>query len=319
MKDDAPRDEMSLVETLAAGSPTRFAIRSTRSRSTSASSSRSFRARCPTASTTCSSCSRRSPPRSSLDDFVSEFLRFARPEVEGRMPVGGASPVRDLAAFSPPSARRRGWRFRWPWGGAGDRPGRRLPAQAGGAEPRAERSPGDAAGGHGVTGRGERGRGRGGRRRRGHARPRGTRRSRRSSRPVRKARAWSCPWCCASSSSTGVGGMSSRPGEGTAIPVFPRTVRGRGRRSILLVEDHAESRASLAYVLEKRGEAVHQAANGRAASRSPAARRLHAMILDLKLPDMEGLSVLRRCAWESPGFPRSSSPASEPSTPRWRR
>jgi CheY-like chemotaxis protein len=38
-----------------------------------------------------------------------------------------------------------------------------------------------------------------------------------------------------------------------------------GGRSILLVEDHAESRASLAYVLEKRGETVHQAANGRAA------------------------------------------------------
>ena len=32
-----------------------------------------------------------------------------------------------------------------------------------------------------------------------------------------------------------------------------------GGRSILLVEDHAESRAGLAYLLEKRGEVVHQA------------------------------------------------------------
>ena len=37
-----------------------------------------------------------------------------------------------------------------------------------------------------------------------------------------------------------------------------------GGRSILLTEDHAESRTSLAYVLERRGDTVHQAANGRA-------------------------------------------------------
>ena len=73
--------------------------------------------------------------------------------------------------------------------------------------------------------------------------------------------------------------------------------------SILLVEDHAESRASLAYVLEKRGETVHQAANGRAALAAARHETLHALILDLKLPDMDGLSVLDAVLGEPPGLP----------------
>ena len=76
-----------------------------------------------------------------------------------------------------------------------------------------------------------------------------------------------------------------------------------GGRSILLVEDHAESRASLAYVLERRGELVHQAANGRAALAVARRERLHALILDLKLPDMDGLSVLDAVLAEAPGLP----------------
>jgi two-component system response regulator HydG len=76
-----------------------------------------------------------------------------------------------------------------------------------------------------------------------------------------------------------------------------------GGRSVLLVEDHAESRASLAYVLEKRGEVVHQAANGRAALAVARREPLHAVILDLKLPDMDGLSVLDAILAEAPGLP----------------
>ena len=76
-----------------------------------------------------------------------------------------------------------------------------------------------------------------------------------------------------------------------------------GGRSILVVEDHAESRASLAYVLEKRGETVHQAANGRAALAAARHETLHAVILDLKLPDMDGLSVLDAVLQEVPGLP----------------
>ncbi len=76
-----------------------------------------------------------------------------------------------------------------------------------------------------------------------------------------------------------------------------------GGRSILLVEDHAESRASLAYVLEKRGEVVHQASNGRSALTVARRERLQALILDLKLPDMDGLSVLEAVLAEAPGLP----------------
>jgi two-component system response regulator HydG len=76
-----------------------------------------------------------------------------------------------------------------------------------------------------------------------------------------------------------------------------------GGQSILLVEDHAESRASLAYVLEKRGDVVHQATNGRAALAIARRESLHALILDLKLPDMDGLSVLEAVLREAPGLP----------------
>jgi two-component system response regulator HydG len=77
----------------------------------------------------------------------------------------------------------------------------------------------------------------------------------------------------------------------------------RGGRSILVVEDHAESRASLGYVLEKRGEVVHEAASGRAAVAVARREQLHALILDLKLPDMDGLTVLEAVLAEAPGLP----------------
>jgi two-component system response regulator HydG len=76
-----------------------------------------------------------------------------------------------------------------------------------------------------------------------------------------------------------------------------------GGRSILLVEDHAESRAGLAHVLEKRGDCVHQAPNGRAALAIARRERLHALILDLRLPDMDGLAVLEGVLATSPGLP----------------
>jgi len=74
-------------------------------------------------------------------------------------------------------------------------------------------------------------------------------------------------------------------------------------RTVLLVEDHAESRSSLAWVLEKNGYAVRQASNGRAALAAARRERLHAVILDLKLPDMEGRAVLDAVLEQHPGLP----------------
>jgi len=74
-------------------------------------------------------------------------------------------------------------------------------------------------------------------------------------------------------------------------------------RTILLVEDHAESRASLAYVLEKNGYAVLPVSNGRAALAAARREQVHALILDLKLPDMEGAAVLDAVLEQHPGLP----------------
>jgi DNA-binding NtrC family response regulator len=74
-------------------------------------------------------------------------------------------------------------------------------------------------------------------------------------------------------------------------------------RTVLLVEDHAESRSSLAYVLEKNGYAVRQAPTGRAAIAAARREKLHGLILDLKLPDMEGSAVLDAVLEQHPGLP----------------
>jgi DNA-binding NtrC family response regulator len=74
-------------------------------------------------------------------------------------------------------------------------------------------------------------------------------------------------------------------------------------RTVLLVEDHAESRSSLAWVLEKNGYAVRQASNGRAAVAAARRESLHALILDLKLPDMDGIAVLDAVLEQHPGLP----------------
>ena len=68
-------------------------------------------------------------------------------------------------------------------------------------------------------------------------------------------------------------GSATEPGEGRNPQ---QLARFRDIRALF-----PESRASLAYVLEKRGEIVHQAANGRAALAVARREKLHALILDL--------------------------------------
>jgi DNA-binding NtrC family response regulator len=74
-------------------------------------------------------------------------------------------------------------------------------------------------------------------------------------------------------------------------------------KNLLLVEDHAESRSSLAYVLGRDGYRVLEAPNGRQALSIARRERLHAIVLDLKLPDMDGMDVLREVQELAPGLP----------------
>ena len=102
----------------------------------------------------------------------------------------------------------------------------------------------------------------------------------------------------------GSGEISTRRAGTTVMLEFPLARRGMRRCGrILLVEDHAESRASLAYVLGSGAQVVHQASNGRAAlGRRPPPARCTRCILDLRLPDMDGLSVLEAVS-RPPGLP----------------
>lgn len=63
---------------------------------------------------------------------------------------------------------------------------------------------------------------------------------------------------------------------------------------VLLVEDDAETRAALVRALHARGYRVDQAPDGRAALRRWEARRPDVVLLDLGLPDIDGLDLVRR-------------------------
>lgn len=63
---------------------------------------------------------------------------------------------------------------------------------------------------------------------------------------------------------------------------------------MLVVEDDAETRGALARELTARGYRIDQAADGKAALRRWEAQRPDVVLLDLGLPDMDGLQVIRR-------------------------
>ncbi|MBI5518056.1 MAG: sigma-54-dependent Fis family transcriptional regulator [Deltaproteobacteria bacterium] len=73
--------------------------------------------------------------------------------------------------------------------------------------------------------------------------------------------------------------------------------------TILLVEGHAEDRVGLASSLRASGYRVHEAANGRTAVALARREQLHGMILERRLPDMDGLTVLDTVLALAPGLP----------------
>jgi DNA-binding NtrC family response regulator len=70
--------------------------------------------------------------------------------------------------------------------------------------------------------------------------------------------------------------------------------------NILLVDDEADLRSSLGQVLREEGHAVDLAADGEAAIARLAARPFHLVVSDVRLPKLDGLSLLRRVRREFP-------------------
>jgi CheY-like chemotaxis protein len=80
------------------------------------------------------------------------------------------------------------------------------------------------------------------------------------------------------------------------VSAAPRTIAGP---SILVVEDDDETRAALTRELSGRGYRVVEANDGRTALRRWASRRPDVVLLDLGLPDIDGVDVIVRMRREA--------------------
>jgi signal transduction histidine kinase len=76
--------------------------------------------------------------------------------------------------------------------------------------------------------------------------------------------------------------------------------RGERRTRILIVDDESGFRETLARRLEKRGAVINQAGNGIEALASLAQEPVDVVLLDVKMPGMDGLAVLERIRQEHP-------------------
>ena len=65
-------------------------------------------------------------------------------------------------------------------------------------------------------------------------------------------------------------------------------------RTVLVIDDEAPIRRLLRLTLEPQGYRIHEAGNGQLGLQEAAARRPDVIILDLGLPDMDGVAVLKR-------------------------
>jgi two-component system, NarL family, invasion response regulator UvrY len=75
-------------------------------------------------------------------------------------------------------------------------------------------------------------------------------------------------------------------------------------KQVLVVEDHAIVRAGIRRLLAERGDVeVFEAATGEAALEEIAARKFALVILDLNLPGLAGLELLRRIVRQAPSVP----------------
>ena len=85
--------------------------------------------------------------------------------------------------------------------------------------------------------------------------------------------------------------LASEPGA-VAPPVVTTGYRG-ARRSLLIVDDVTQNRAVMADTLSALGFVIHQAANGRDAMIQAGATRPDLIVMDIKMPVMNGIEAMR--------------------------
>lgn len=68
----------------------------------------------------------------------------------------------------------------------------------------------------------------------------------------------------------------------------------KDKPSLLIVEDDADIRETLSAILRKRGYRIDTAKNGREAIEKSKTKFFNLALLDIKLPDMEGTTLLRK-------------------------
>jgi len=76
---------------------------------------------------------------------------------------------------------------------------------------------------------------------------------------------------------------------------------GRGALRILLAEDNLDHQRIVAHILGRRGHTVDIAGNGRQAVRMARENRYDAILMDMKMADMDGLEATRAIRAEEKG------------------
>ena len=85
--------------------------------------------------------------------------------------------------------------------------------------------------------------------------------------------------------------ITRRGGTGAALPAYASLTGGD---LILIVDDHLDTGAVLARVLKKSGYEAVAVGSGRAALEMLATLRPSVMVLDVRMPEMDGLELLER-------------------------
>jgi CheY-like chemotaxis protein len=110
-----------------------------------------------------------------------------------------------------------------------------------------------------------------------------------------------CAWTCGCAPL--VPRPRRRPAEGDAEIAGTGAMGGTGALmsgpALLIVEDEAPARHALAEYLEHRGYEVYEAATAHEAMRQWDAHRADLVLLDLGLPDLDGVDVIRRIRREA--------------------